>query len=109
MPVLQKKNTLIPEQPIINASSEDILMGEKLYSNYCGACHGAGVRGKSIIDLRYLTKDKHKMFNEVVLGGLLEENGMANFSTLINKKEANQIHSYIINAATKARVEQNQN
>ena len=84
-------------------------MGEKLYSNYCGACHGAGVRGKSIIDLRYLTKEKHRMFNEIVLGGLLEENGMANFSTLINKKEANQIHSYIINTATKARVTQNQN
>ena len=27
-------------------------MGEKLYSNYCGACHGAGVRGKSIVDLK---------------------------------------------------------
>ena len=84
-------------------------MGEKLYSIYCGACHGAGVRGKSIVDLRYLTKEKHEMFNEIVLEGLLEQNGMANFSSLINKKETDQIHSYIITTATKARETQKQN
>ena len=84
-------------------------MGEKLYSNYCGACHGAGVRGKTIVDLRYLSKDKHKNFNAIVLEGLLEENGMANFSNLINQKETDQIHSFIISTATKAREEQIQN
>ena len=109
LPVLERKNKIIPEQPLINASLEDILMGEKLYSNYCGACHGAGVRGKSIVDLRYLSKDKHKNFNAIVLEGLLEENGMANFSNLINQKETDQIHSFIINTATKAREEQIQN
>ena len=109
LPVLERKNTSIPEQPFLNASTEDILMGEKLYSNYCGACHGAGVRGKSIVDLRYLTKEKHEMFNEIVLEGLLEQNGMANFSSLINKKETDQIHSYIIATATKARETQKQN
>ncbi|MDA9034333.1 PQQ-dependent dehydrogenase, methanol/ethanol family [Hyphomicrobiales bacterium] len=109
LPVLERKNKIIPEQPLINASSEDILMGEKLYSNYCGACHGAGVRGKTIVDLRYLSKDKHKNFNAVVLEGLLEENGMANFSNLINQKETDQIHSFIISTATKAREEQIQN
>ena len=106
LPVLERKNKIIPEQPLINASSEDILMGEKLYSNYCGACHGAGVRGKTIVDLRYLSKDKHKNFNAIVLEGLLEENGMANFSNLINQKETDQIHSFIISTATKAREEQ---
>ncbi|MDA8892863.1 PQQ-dependent dehydrogenase, methanol/ethanol family [Hyphomicrobiales bacterium] len=109
LPVLERKNKIIPEQPLINASSEDILMGEKLYSNYCGACHGAGVRGKTIVDLRYLSKDKHKNFNAIVLEGLLEENGMANFSNLINQKETDQIHSFIISTATKARKEQIQN
>ena len=109
LPVLERKNKIIPEQPLINASSEDILMGEKLYSNYCGACHGAGVRGKTIVDLRYLSKDKHKNFNAIVLEGVLEENGMANFSNLINQKETDQIHSFIISTATKAREEQIQN
>ena len=109
LPVLERKNKIIPEQPLINASLEDILMGEKLYSNYCGACHGAGVRGKTIVDLRYLSKDKHKNFNAIVLEGVLEENGMANFSNLINQKETDQIHSFIINTATKAREEQIQN
>ena len=109
LPVLERKNKIIPEQPLINASSEDILMGEKLYSNYCGACHGAGVRGKTIVDLRYLSKDKHKNFNAIVLEGLLEENGMANFSNLIHQKETDQIHSFIISTATKARKEQIQN
>ena len=109
LPVLERKNKIIPEQPLINASLEDILMGEKLYSNYCGACHGADVRGKTIVDLRYLSKDKHKNFNAIVLEGVLEENGMANFSNLINQKETDQIHSFIINTATKAREEQIQN
>ena len=106
LPILNKRDQIIPEQPLMSASAEDILMGEKLYSNYCGACHGAGVRGKAIVDLRHLTKEKHEIFNDIVLGGMLEESGMANFSSLINKKETEQIHSYIIDTATKGRSKQ---
>ena len=106
LPKLERKNSVIPEQPIINASVEDLLKGEKIYAQYCGACHGAGVRGKSIVDLRHLTIDKHEIFNEILLEGILEENGMANFSSILTEQEVNQVHNYIIDRATKDRIKQ---
>ena len=106
LPKLERKNSVIPEQPIINASTEDLLKGEKIYAQYCGACHGAGVRGKSIVDLRHLTIEKHEIFNEILLEGILEENGMANFSSILTEQEVNQVHNYIIDRATKDRIKQ---
>ena len=104
LPKLERKNNFIPEQPIINVSEEDLLKGEKIYAQYCGACHGAGVRGKSIVDLRHLTLEKHKIFNEILLEGILEENGMANFSSILTEQEVNHVHNYIIDRATKDRI-----
>ena len=64
----------------------------------------SGVRGKSIVDLRHLTLEKHKIFNEILLEGILEENGMANFSSILTEQEVNHVHNYIIDRATKDRI-----
>ena len=106
LPRLAKREEKIPEQPTLIAADEDILNGEKLYSNYCGACHGAGAHGKTIKDLRYITKDKHELFNNIVLNGLLEENGMSGFSDLLTIRDTENIHAYIIDVATKDRLAQ---
>ena len=103
---MAKREEKIPEQPTLIATDEDILNGEKLYSNYCGACHGVGVHGKTIIDLRYITKDKHELFNNIVLNGLLEEKGMSGFSDLLTIRDTENIHAYIIDVATKDRLAQ---
>ena len=106
---LEEKDLSIPEQPIINASLEDIKAGQDIYANYCAICHGSGVHGKTISDLRYMSKETHEYFNEIVLNGMLEENGMKGFSDILNEKNAFEVYSYIVDVATKERSLQQRN
>ncbi|MEE3165596.1 MAG: PQQ-dependent dehydrogenase, methanol/ethanol family [Pseudomonadota bacterium] len=103
---IAEQNLIIPEQPIINASQKDINTGEDIYANYCAICHGAGVHGKIISDLRLMSIETHNLFNEIVLYGLLEENGMQGFSDILTEENAFQVYSYIVDVATKERLEQ---
>ena len=107
--VLEEKDLSIPEQPIINANLEDIKAGQDIYANYCAICHGSGVHGKTISDLRYMSKETHEYFNEIVLNGMLEENGMKGFSDILNEKNAFEVYSYIVDVATKERSLQQRN
>ena len=107
--VLEEKDLSIPEQPIINASLEDIKAGQDIYANYCAICHGSGVHGKTISDLRYMSEETHEYFNEIVLNGMLEENGMKGFSDILNEKNAFEVYSYIVDVATKERSLQQRN
>ena len=106
---MEEKDLSIPEQPIINASLEDIKAGQDIYANYCAICHGSGVHGKTISDLRYMSKETHEYFNEIVLNGMLEENGMKGFSDILNEKNAFEVYSYIVDVATKERSLQQRN
>ena len=106
---LEEKDLSIPEQPIINANLEDIKAGQDIYANYCAICHGSGVHGKTISDLRYMSEETHEYFNEIVLNGMLEENGMKGFSDILNEKNAFEVYSYIVDVATKERSLQQRN
>ena len=106
---LEEKDLSIPEQPSINASLEDIKAGEDIYANYCAICHGSGVHGKTVSDLRYMKAETHEYFNEIVLNGMLEENGMKGFSDILNEKNAFEVYSYIVDVATKERALQQKN
>ena len=45
----------------------------------------------------------HENFKEIVLNGLYEENGMKGFSDILNEKNVFEVHSYIVDVATKER------
>ena len=100
---IPERDLTIPEQPILNASMEDIKAGEDIYANYCAICHGSGVHGKTIADLRYMDSFTHENFKEIVLNGLYEENGMKGFSDILDEKNIFEVHSYIVDVATKER------
>ena len=100
---IPERDLTIPEQPILNASIEDIKAGEDIYANYCAICHGSGVHGKTIADLRYMDSFTHENFKEIVLNGLYEENGMKGFSDILDEKNIFEVHSYIVDVATKER------
>ena len=101
---IPEKDLNIPVQPIINASLEEIKAGQDIYANYCAICHGSGVHGKTISDLRYMNPNTHKYFNEIVLNGMLEENGMKGFSDILSEKNAFEVYSYIVDVATRERL-----
>ena len=77
--------------------------GRDLYFANCGFCHSNQHRSISP-DLRRLTPEKHAVFNEIVLKGLLQPNGMPSFGDLLSPLEAEDLHAYLIDlqAATRA-------
>ena len=89
------------EPPKQFGTSTQIAAGKTLYLQYCFACHGAQAIGGGLIqDIRYggVLPDA-QLWNEVLLEGLLADQGMANFGSILNEEEAAQIRAYVIEEA----------
>jgi len=96
----------IPKPPALTASVEQIAQGRALYARYCGVCHGAGVKGGGVIpDLRHMPAAKHLAFKEIVLDGLLRNNGMIGFKDVLTEDAASAIQGYVISEAHKLQEE----
>ena len=83
------------------ASPTVIDHGFKLYSRYCGSCHGdAVVAGGITPDLRYSSIiNARESFAEVVLNGALKANGMASWAPVLTPEDAEAVRAYIIHRA----------
>ncbi len=94
------KDRAIPELPTHNASSEDMRKGGLLYGEVCAVCHGpAGISSGVIPDLRMSPVTMDEGLYDVVLKGYLEDNGMPDFSDILNEEQVRQIQAYIIQQA----------
>jgi PQQ-dependent dehydrogenase (methanol/ethanol family) len=90
--------------PEIAASDETIAEGAILYDNICRTCHGFNViSGGMMPDLRFMSAETHRAFDEIVRGGSRAEQGMASFADLLTREEADAIHAYIVAEAAKMR------
>ena len=86
----------IPEPPVVEASVTQIQHGSELYGEVCAVCHGIGAYGgPAIPDLRKMSDQTHRMFNEIVLEGVLEDRGMSNFSDRLSEADVDSIYAYI--------------
>jgi quinohemoprotein ethanol dehydrogenase len=85
----------LPPPPYLRAGEAEVAEGRALYVQTCRTCHGDEARG-GIKDLRYMTADTHKTFNDIVLGGIRADKGMASFKDLLTPSQAQAIHSYLI-------------
>ena len=87
-----------PEPPEQTADADTIHQGNKLYLTYCQFCHGAGgVSGGLIPDLRYsVMLESEEDWQNIVIGGMLEDAGMISFGDMMNAEEAESIRAYII-------------
>jgi alcohol dehydrogenase (cytochrome c)/quinohemoprotein ethanol dehydrogenase len=100
------KATLPPLQPVDlppltelpnPASPATIHKGERLFQTYCAGCHGdVAVSGGVLPDLRYSSALTSDAWFEVVLGGLLQSQGMVSFSKELSRDDAVAIRSYVI-------------
>ena len=52
-------------------------------------------------DLRYMSAETHERFNDIVLGGLRAEQGMASFADTVTREQTDAIHAYIVSEAAK--------
>lgn len=81
------------QAPGVDASS--IARGRGLYFGTCGFCH-ANQHHSIAPDLRRLTAEKHAVFNDIVLKGMLQPNGMPSFGDLLTPQDAADIHAFLI-------------
>lgn len=95
-PKLKKIET--PAPPAMQVKEELLERGATLYDFYCFICHGDfGNRHLSQHpDLSKLTEAKHLVFNDIVLKGILSQNGMASFSNSLSEEDAEAIHQYVL-------------
>jgi quinohemoprotein ethanol dehydrogenase len=87
--------------PPIESTDEDTLRtGHSLYANFCGDCHGARAHGGGVIpDLRASGLLEDDAWFDVVVGGVLKNEGMASFSNVLDHRQAAAIRSWIISVA----------
>ena len=87
----------IPEPPGSDASDAELALGKDLYHERCGVCHGTGaVSGGVLPDLRRLPKEKHEIWDAIVLGGSLRDIGMPAFGQILSKEDSDAVHAFVI-------------
>jgi quinohemoprotein ethanol dehydrogenase len=72
--------------------------GKELYHQSCFACHGADVISSSsqMPDLRYMSAQKHELFLQITLDGILHTRGMGAYKEWVSEEDAKAIHAYVI-------------
>jgi quinohemoprotein ethanol dehydrogenase len=91
-----------PAPPETKIKEELISKGAAIYESYCETCHGAfGEKHLSQHpDLSKLTEAKHMVFQDIVLKGILSQNGMANFSNSLTVDDVEAIHNFLLKKQT---------
>jgi quinohemoprotein ethanol dehydrogenase len=104
MPRVAEKNSLIPEQPAIEATSAQLENGKYRYMSTCMVCHGAlVVSGGVTPDLRMLPPEKHTIFKEIVYDGVIHGAGMPKLADLLTEQDVADIHAYVVMRANEDR------
>ena len=87
-----------PAPPDTKINESLIERGAALYDFYCFICHGSfGDKHLSQHpDLSKLPEAKHLLFNDIVLKGILAQNGMASFSNSLSEADAEAIHHFLL-------------
>jgi quinohemoprotein ethanol dehydrogenase len=88
----------IPNPPPLRATEDVVRRGAELFGATCAQCHGQLAVG-GIKDLRYMTRETHAAFNDIVLKGTRTDKGMASFANLLKPADAEAIHAYVISRA----------
>lgn len=98
LPALPKVDPYVWNPPEQIGSAQDIAAGASNYQRYCLVCHSPGGVGHGVLpDLRKSgTISDGETFKQIVIDGLLKENGMVSFSSVLTAKEAEQIRAYVI-------------
>lgn len=88
----------LPEPPPLSAGEETVAEGEELFMRYCSHCHANAPRGYPP-DLKRLTPEKHELFSDIVLKGLLRPNAMPQWDDVLDEEQVDAIHAYLISLA----------
>ncbi len=97
LPAVEKRPPGRVQVPMTNASAERIADGQALYAQHCFRCHGMGTKSGGVLpDLRYASRDVHARWDDIVLGGIQADRGMASFADVVTAADAEAIQAYVI-------------
>jgi quinohemoprotein ethanol dehydrogenase len=100
MPAVELRPPARVEAPRIEATPETVTRGAGLYATHCMRCHGVGVKSSGLYpDLRHAAREVHERWNDVVIGGLHSDRGMASFGDVLSTEDAGAVHAYVIERA----------
>ncbi len=85
----------LPAPPPLRAAEAQVTRGRELYQQTCVRCHGEDAIG-GVKDLRWMTAETHRLFNQIVLDGLYREKGMSSFADVLKPEDVEAIHQYLI-------------
>ncbi|HWE45369.1 MAG TPA: PQQ-dependent dehydrogenase, methanol/ethanol family [Caulobacteraceae bacterium] len=91
----------MPEPPRRIGTPQQIAAGGKLFAAQCARCHANVPRGL-VPDLLMMGPETHKAFDDIVLRGQRLPAGMGRFDDILSPADAQAIHAYLIDEATKA-------
>ncbi len=100
------KVTLPPAPPIdrelnpppLTASPQTVAKGAGLFGANCAGCHGMNAIAGILPDLRYTPHLSSDTFYDIVMDGVLQDNGMLAFKNL-SKDDVDAIRAYLISRA----------
>ena len=97
LPPLPEIEAEVLNPPRSTANAATVHRGEGIYQRYCSTCHGdVAVSGGVLPDLRYSSTLTNDQWFQIVLGGLLQPNGMVSFGKEISRGDAAAIRAYVI-------------
>jgi quinohemoprotein ethanol dehydrogenase len=104
------KPPLFVEPPFIQpppraGTAPEIAHGGILYNRFCGRCHTFG-RGE-LPDLRRISPATNAMFYDILLKGVYAPKGMGRFDDVLSRKDAEDLHSFLVDQAWDAYTQQN--
>lgn len=93
-----------PEAPaqLDGVTPETIATGSNLFTAYCSMCHSNQPRAP-LPDLRRMSEGTHGAFEEIVMNGLLLQNGMPRWDDVLTAEQAKAIHAFLIAEQVKVR------
>ncbi|NCU11935.1 MAG: PQQ-dependent dehydrogenase, methanol/ethanol family [Sphingomonadaceae bacterium] len=100
LPPLDKSRPPL-DPPAKAGTPAQIAEGAANFGQFCGVCHGDAAIGSGLTrDLRRAgSLGDAKMWNQIVIGGALTQNGMISWKEELNDAQAENIRLYVINRA----------
>ncbi|WP_116365722.1 PQQ-dependent dehydrogenase, methanol/ethanol family [Parahaliea mediterranea] len=99
LPPIKRRKIELPNPPPVEADEATLAEGAELFALHCGVCHGLSAMSADIIpDLRYLTPQEHEDFLPIVFG-IRANKGMPPFGGILEPKQVESIHQYVIERA----------
>jgi mono/diheme cytochrome c family protein len=91
--------------PAVFGDDALLAKGEQHYNEHCGSCHGNSGRVSSLFpDLKVAAAlNSAELFKAIVVDGILQNNGMVSFASVLTPDDAESIRAYVVKLSNDAK------